>query len=351
MSGSYKILNFADQQEWRHCLQEVQAEDVFFSPEYLKCNEIILKGKAECFVYQKDDIKIIYPYILRQIEGTEYWDITSSYGFGGFIGWPRKSGINEFRKLFNLYCLDKKIVSEFIRFHPFYDNHEFINAENGSVINYQVIVYCPINSSVDYLAENLSKEVWKKVRKAIKNNIEVKKTNSDQHYQNFIDIYYETMTRLRAANFYFFPREFFFELKRMLPESLLLFSAFQEEKVIGGLLVVQGQDYSYNFLSGSKAAYHRLGLNDLVQYKVLEWAGAAGKKAHMLGGGMGGMDSLFQFKAKFSPWRLEYYLGKFIHLPEVYWQLCLQRSKAVNSEMQFSPIDLSWFPAYRNSFE
>lgn len=352
MAGSYKILTFIEREEWRQYLQQIQAEDIFFSPEYLKCNEIILKGKAECFVFQTGNIIILYPYILRKIRDTEYSDITSGYGFGGFIGWPRQSGISEFREVFRSFCIKRKIVSEFIRFHPFFNNHYIIDDESENIIKYQNVVYFPFDSSPDYLDKNLTKEARKKVKKAAKNHIEVKISLADLlDFDRFIEIYYETMTRLQAANFYFFPKTFFYELMKWMPESLCLFLAYRHEEIIGGLLVVHGQNYSYNFLSGSKSAYHNLSLNDLLQYEVLKWAGAAGKKAHMLGGGMGGMDSLFRFKAKFSPWRLEYYLGKFIHLPEVYRQLCLQRSKAVGAETQFSPTDLSWFPAYRNSFE
>lgn len=351
MFESYKILTFADRSEWRDNLREIQADDFYFSPEYLKCNEIILGGEAECFVYQDNNTKIVYPYILRQIEGTEYYDITSGYGFGGFIGWPRRVGIGGFRRSFRKYCLERKIVSEFVRFHPFFDNHfydDYNDSESRNVINYKMVVYCPFDYSGTSLEQYIKREVRKKIKKAMRNGIEIRRTLNDDNYQGLISIYYETMNRLRAASFYFFPREFFYELKRLLAESLMLFTAWWAGEMVGGLLVVYGQDYSYNFLSGSKAAYHRLGLNDLIQYKVLEWAGSAGKKAHMLGGGIKREDSLFRFKAKFSPSRLGYYLGKFIHLPEVYHQLCVQKARGVSSEQQFSSTESGWFPAYRD---
>lgn len=338
-------MSFAEREEWRALLREVQAEDVFFSPEYLKCNEILYNGQAECFVYQGPEALIIYPYIICPIEGTNYFDITSAYGFGGFIGWPRYKELDNFRKLFREYCHKRGIVSEFIRFHPFYGNHQISTDETENVTFLQNVVYSRTDISEDEIKRSINKEAWKKIRKAMRNELKLIHSLDDYYYEEFINIYYETMIRLNAAKFYLFSRDFFVMLKLLNHRSLQLFLASYGDEIIGGLLVVSSEDFSYNFLSGSKTCYNFQGVNDFLQYNALSWAGQTGKKKHMLGGGLKGEDSLFKFKAKFSPLRLSYYIGRYIYLPDAYEKLCNE----YYSSISHSPltVDHNWFPVYR----
>lgn len=339
-------MNFADREEWWALLREVRAEDIFFSPEYLKCNEIVYNGQAECFVYQGTEAVIVYPYILRPIEGTNYFDITSGYGYGGFIGWPRYQELDEFRWLFRDYCRERKIVSEFIRFHPFYENHLVPISEVQALSIHQEVVYSKTNVSEEELHESITREAWKKIRKSLRNNLNIIQSLDDQYYFKFIDIYYETMERLQASKFYFFPVEFFYNLKN-LSNDINLFTVTYENKVVGGLLILIGDKYSYNFLSGSKADFVSLGINDYLQFKVLEWARQTGKEYHLLGGGLKRGDSLFRFKSKYSKLTINYYLGKFIWDSETYNKLVDTRRGKLTGE---SMAEIDWFPAYRVFF-
>ncbi len=347
MAAGFKILTFADREEWREYLSRIRAEDIFFTPEYLKCNEIIMAGEAECFIYHDADTVILYPYILRKIEGTNYKDTTSGYGYGGFIGWPRNEKLREFREAFRKYCVENNIVSEFIRFNPFYNNLYLNQDENGDIVGYQKLVYCKTGAGLANVKANMAKKVWEKIRKAIREGVEVIESKTDPDYSSFVDLYYDTMFRLQASDFYFFPRSFFFKLRELLSEDIRLFLSRRENKVLAGLLVVAGREYSYNFLSASAAVYKSLGLKDFLQYEALNWACAAGKQAHLLGGGLKEEDSLFRFKAKFSPWRETYYLGKVVHLADTYLALCQAAGVQVPEATAVSLTDAAWFPAYR----
>lgn len=345
MPGSYRILTFADQKEWRQCLQEVQADDIFFSPEYLKCNEILYNGQAECFVYQGPKALIVYPYILCPIEGTAYFDITSAYGFGGFVGWPRYEELDNFRNLFRECCQKRNIVTEFIRFHPFYANHYLAGNEVDNIFYYQDVIYSRTDLSLEEFNKSIKKEAWKKIKKAIKRQLVEINSLDDYYFYEFVKIYYMTMNRLNAAGFYFFPEQFFNLMKLLMSKHMDLFLASHNGEIVGGLLIISSKEYSYNFLSGSKLYYNSLGVNDFLQYYALSWVRQEGKKKHMLGGGLKGEDSLFKFKAKFSPFRLNYYIGKIVYLPSAYEMLCNKLS--YDASHIISRNFQGWFPAYR----
>jgi hypothetical protein len=117
--------------------------------------------------------------------------------------------------------------------------------------------------------------------------------------------------------------------------------------VVGGLLVLHGGGFAYNFLSCSRPEYRRLGTNDLLQLRALQWAQAAGMKAYLLGGGLDGEDSLFHFKAKFSSQRKGFFVGERIHLSQVYDDLSRQAIERRNGDPDESAAT-SWFPLYRS---
>jgi serine/alanine adding enzyme len=341
-----KILSLADKDEWHNYLSMIYAEDIYFSPEYLHVNEFIIDGKAECFIYKDSNCVILYPYLRRSINKSIFYDLSSGYGFGGYIGWPRNKGITEFRNAFHQYCIDHNIVSEFIRFHPFFYNHSLTNQENEVIENYQPIVYSDFRQNNFDMKKMINKEVWKKIKRAEKKSIEVSEDDQDITYQEFYRLYSETMKRLQARKFYFFNQDFFQAIRKEMASSSILFTARYQGAMVGGLWILFGKTFSYNFLSCSDANYAHLGINDLLQWKGLEWAYLSGKQKHLLGGGRKGEDSLFRFKAKFSPDRQNYYLGKIIHLSGTYAKLC-ERMNDFDSVEREQLGPMGWFPYYR----
>jgi hypothetical protein len=41
-----RVLHYQDRRDWKNILSDMDASDVFFSPEYLKVNEAIITGKS-----------------------------------------------------------------------------------------------------------------------------------------------------------------------------------------------------------------------------------------------------------------------------------------------------------------
>jgi hypothetical protein len=339
----FRILHKEDKNEWNALLERAGCRDPFFQPEYVALNEIILGGRAECFVYEDSKTLVVYPYLRRPIAGTEFTDVTSAYGYGGYVSRPCEADLAPFHAAFSEYCRGQGIVSEFIRFHPAFANHLL-----GADSRLEVLFHQPV-VAVDYAQNNggfeasVKKEVWKKLRRAQHNGVRVIADDSGRYTGEFIRLYEATMERLHAHAFYYFEHAFFRRLHEALAGQSLLFGAVLGDRLIGGLLVLYGERAGYNFLSCSDSAHNALGTNELLQYTALEWAHERRLQTYLLGGGKAGEDSLFQFKAKFSPQRKEFYTGRRIHLPQVYWELC--RSAGVDLE---APPQGARFPLYRN---
>jgi lipid II:glycine glycyltransferase (peptidoglycan interpeptide bridge formation enzyme) len=106
--------------------------------------------------------------------------------------------------------------------------------------------------------------------------------------------------------------------------------------------------YAYNYLSCSDYNYPTSGTNDILQFKALDWARKRGLRTYLLGGGMGGEDSLFHFKAKFSEQRANFFIGRRIHLPQAYAKLCQEKIERENSRPE-EFFSRHWFPLYRSN--
>ncbi len=243
---------------------------------------------------------------------------------------------------FHRYCMEQGIVSEFIRFHPLYGNYLLDAEENKYVENYQPVVVADFCDQDFNPKEMVNKEAWKKIRRAERNFVEISVDYDEGSYQKFIQLYYQTMERLTALNFYYFSRDFFQAIFKDLAQFSKLFLAWHQGMMVGGLLIIYGESFSYNFLSCSDDSYANLGINDLLQWKALEWSQGQGKKRHLLGGGRKGEDSLFRFKTKFSGQTENYYIGKIVHLPDRYAGLCegtlalgFPKDKELNQDIGF----------------
>lgn len=106
--------------------------DIYFQDGYGKLYEEIEGGIAEIFNYKSPLGEIKHQFIRREIpinlpDEKKYYDLITPYGYGG----PLVSSATENKRVelcrafgveFHKYCMKNNIVSEFVRFHPIYNN-------------------------------------------------------------------------------------------------------------------------------------------------------------------------------------------------------------------------------------
>ena len=161
-----KILDASHRDEWQAVLDEIGADDIYFSPDYVHINELVSDGTAECFVYRKGDAVIAYPYLRRPIDGHDLFDLTSPYGFGGYVKASSQADMADFTAAFRAYCHETRVVSEFIRYHPFFENHRYDAGDSIDVSEHQLVVAADLDQAPPDLPLPVAKDARKKLRRA-----------------------------------------------------------------------------------------------------------------------------------------------------------------------------------------
>jgi len=350
----YEILSYEDveqRQKWQALCQRFDDIDIYYLPEYAYLFELKGDGKAHCFVYYDGpDHIVLYPFLRRNINELpafadlpgDLTDITSSYGYGGYLRNSQQIDMYRFISLFHQYCQENNIISEFVRFHPFLENHAYCEKSVSPQL-WNEIVYFDLNNSEEDIWKAIARTARQGINKAVAANITLSYDPDFEHMDRFCDLYTETMNKVGADNYYFFSQSWFENMVKLLKDHMALFHAIQEGEIIGSMINFHCGDYICIFLAGSNPEKLHLRPNNFLYFKSALWAKAMGFKKYLLGGGLKPNDSLFKFKTLFSPLRAPFYLGKVIHNPEQYQYLC-------NRKLEGSLTDSNpngFFPLYR----
>jgi lipid II:glycine glycyltransferase (peptidoglycan interpeptide bridge formation enzyme) len=166
----------------------------------------------------------------------------------------------------------------------------------------------------------------------------------EANLDTFLQMYFETMDRTGATQYYYFPRDYFVTLKQALAGNvcLCMVRGVDGEPLSGGLFTTCCGIVQYH-LSGTFTSAIQLRPSKLMLDFVRTWAKQAGNRVFHLGGGFGAReDSVFDFKAGFSSMRHPYYTWQFILNDGTYSNLARQRQNSASSTAAGD-----FFPLYR----
>lgn len=167
------------------------------------------------------------------------------------------------------------------------------------------------------------------------------------YLNEFMDIYYETMRRVQAAQAYFWDRTYFERLVAELEANIHFFVCLLENKVMCAGLYSLCNGIVQSHLGGVRNEFLRLAPIKLETDAARLWANEHGAHVLHLGGGVGAQeDSLFYFKAGFSDQRHEFAIWRWVLLPDIYDQLCQEKAQW-NKRNGLKPVSSEYFPAYR----
>lgn len=322
--------------------------DIYFRPEYALLGSLIDGGTPESFAFDSEYGSVVYHFIKRQIPQSIndeiYFDIITPYGYGGPCVNPlspdkRTALVEGFCNAFSEYCLDNNIVSEFVRFHPVYNNAEdFKNHYDVTAIRKTVGTDL---ASEDPVKSEFNKSCRKNIRKALKSGITYRVTRSPESIDGFLDIYYSTMDRDKASEYYYFDKNYFDKLLALFKNDLIYTEAFFDGKIIAASICFVSDDNVHIHLSGTLSEYLYLSPAYILRYAVVEWGKKNSMKRVHHGGGVSNSpgDSLYLFKKQFGiNIDYDFYVGKMIRNRKVYDMLC---------EITGNSSDCEFFPAYR----
>jgi len=350
---SYEILNYRnteDKKKWLSIYHGLKIKDIFYHPDYAHLFEIHGDGEPLLFVYYQSPADIvIYPILKRSINKLEYFsnlsdsifDVSSPYGYGGYLRNNNLINMEIFYKCFHDYCLRSNIVSEFVRFHPIINNITYA-PKSVELVKYNQTVIIELNKSENEILSDMNPTCRNKIRKAIKNNVIIKNDYDFNKLETFIHNYFETMERLGAIDYYYFDVQWFYKLIEILQNNVCLFHAWIDDKIVASSIFIEQKPYIHYFLTGATLESRKIGANNLLIYEVALWAKKRGFLFFHLGGGYHPEDTLYKFKSSFSKEKCDFYIGKKVHMQEYYDHLC-----KIRFEGRTVRNNVIYFPLYR----
>ncbi|MDN4605929.1 GNAT family N-acetyltransferase [Sporosarcina highlanderae] len=318
--------------------------DIYYHPKWVELYAGLDCGKPGYYKLENDYGTIIYPYVKRvvpyTIEETKYYDIITPYGFNGpcimdCSNHTKDLLIKSFEEDFSKYCIENNIVTEYVRFSPWLENHidfqkYYLLSENKKTIAVNLLVDNILTDEISSKRRNL-------IRKAIKSNVSIQFDYTGETIENFYCLYQNTIQKNSISEYYQFD---IFLLKRnfeKLSGNIFIVNAIYEDEIISSSIFLHnGKNLHYHF-SANNYEKTNLNGNSLILYTVAEWGKENNKEFLHLGGASRSTD-LMKFKLSFTKSNgFPFYVGKRIRQKDVYKKL-VQISGSFNSD---------YFPEYR----
>ncbi|WP_246944196.1 lipid II:glycine glycyltransferase FemX [Bacillus pinisoli] len=349
----YYSLSGSNKEEWQRELEGCGLTDIYFQLEYCQLYTSLGDGEPYLFVYEHNGDKIIYPFLKRELatlpfvnDKEKYFDSITPYGYGGPIGTLSETMVKGFRQAFEEYCQKENIITEFIRFHPLVKN-ELYHEEYMDVLNIRDTVYINLEQDEESLLRNFHKNHRRNTRKAIMQGLTtriIQGSDAVDEIPTFLNLYYQTMDKNKASDYYYFPSAYFHRIFTDLPNNSLMVVVYNHEVPIAAAIFLYQEGFLHYHLGGSDKKFLHLGANHLLYYQAALWGINHQFKQLHLGGGYKGDDSLFQYKKRFNPTGLlNFYIGKKVHHEEKYLELI----KSWKNYYRREEYNKEFFPIYR----
>ena len=341
----FNVIGFENKDAWAEITKNCE---VYYQWQYVDAFFRYGDGEPHLAYAKSGSEYIINVFFLRDINKdlkieneNHYYDITTPYGYGGVnYDGDNRELLDFFFEKFEEYCKDKNIISEFIRLCPFTNNFKLYGDEY-EILKISKTVYMKLENP-EQIWNDMEGRCRTSIRKAINNGLVVKSGFSMEMLEEFKAIYFDTMNRDTANNYYFFDDDFFSSIYTNLKDFCKIYTVYLEDKPISSSIILFNGTSAHYHLSGTLSNYMKYGANNLGLYEIALDLCKNGYKTFHLGGGYGGDSSpLLKFKKSFNKnGELDFYIGKRIYNPETYNELCSIMSIETNS---------NYFPAYRTS--
>lgn len=320
--------------------------DIYFEKEYAKLYEKIENGKIEEFILESKNGIIKNLFLKRRIEDEEFFDIITPYGYGGPIIIEtnnKEELLKEYDEQFSKFCNKNNIVSEFIRFHPIYKNA--LDFKNIYEVEYsRKTIGTNLKDFNDPVQEEFSKNAKREIKQALKKDIKVHIIENPDNLDNFKKLYYETMERNGASEYYYFDENYFNEMILKLRDYILLIEIeFESEIIASEIYLIKGKILHAHLL-GSCSKLLELNAGSLIEAMAAKWGKEHEFEYIHHGGGRTSdpEDSLFKYKKKFGKnTEFDFYIGKKIWNKEIYEKLVEKRQLTEKEK------ESNFFPLYR----
>jgi GNAT acetyltransferase-like protein len=346
-----------DDPQWREALGRL-CHDFYHLPEYVRLDAEWNRAQPRAFLARSGDEELFIPYLLRRCDslfsdagvGDKVYDVVSPYGYPGLLlsdaaraspGFARQA-IHRLSETLR----EMGVCSAFFRMHPLLSDglselfpDGFFTAAGATVA---------MDLTVD------DRELWKGIRgghqwtikKCKKLGFVPRMVSLREYMERVMEIYWETMDRVRAKDSYYFGREYFARLGEM-PGQVHCCVVESERQQVAACIFFECGGIVQAHLGGTKSEFLNRSPFHLLLYSAAGWAKSRGNRYLHIGGGVGGSnDRLLQFKRGFSQLLFPFSTLRLITDEGKYRDLTKRRAQAANVPVE----DVSrrdFFPAYR----
>jgi hypothetical protein len=326
--------------QWNLTVRATHGYDFYHLAEYHRLEQ---SGEPLLFVSTCGHETIALPFLLRRIDGTDFNDITSVYGYAGPIAnspAPSTAAIDNFYSDLLRFFDRHRVVSAFARLHPLIGYQETTLQRLGATVAHGQSVCIDLSQPATEQRRQYSHSLKNIVNRLRKKEIfTVEPAQTPEEIDIFAAIYRENMQRVKASPMYFFDNNYFHRLIANIPSTLFL--ARTEDKIVCGSLFTECDGIIQPHLSATCSNFLHLSPLKLVWDEIRIYGVRKGMQFMHLGGGVGSRDdSLFDFKAQFSHNRLTFKTWRYVHNEREYVRLSGKCS--VNGRR-----DTGFFPEYR----
>lgn len=332
-----EIIPLNDTKKWNERIRSMTFYDFYHLAEY---HQLDTSGKPLLFYYKDSRISIAFPFILRNISGTDCNDVTSVYGYPGpvadtldFFSDSIGNFHNELLTFFDSY----RIVSAFSRLHPLFPCQNNLLKGLDGIENSGFTVGIDLSLPESSLYADYSHSLIYDIRKVKKKGVFLKNAETKDEIDCFTDIYRETMKRVDAKPLYFFSDEYFRQFVQTVNSKIKL--AVFRDQIIAGTLYTECNGIVQIHLSGTKTEFLKWSPSKYLWDQIRSESYRNECKFLHLGGGVHSIeDGIFNFKTLFSKRKFEFKTWRHIHNKEQYQQLVQKELKGKDSEISFFPL-------------
>lgn len=330
-----------EQKSWNELLDQFETWDFGHSYEFHALSEQNGEGSPALFVVidEYGQSIMIWPGLLRKIDGTFLSDVTSVYGYSGPVMKNKDRREECLQAVFDK-MREIGVVDVFSRMHPIFwtcfsgQVADFV--ESGSIV---LIDLKRQRTTLESYGSGLRYDI----RKLKQNGVDAEMDDACRHLDDFYAIYTDAMRDLDADDYYFFGKNYLKKLTAMpRSEVLLIFANYKNTKIGAGLFVITNEIMQY-YLGGVVKKFKQLSPLKVILEAAHQRALDKGLRYLVLGGGVGSQqDDLFRFKCRFGQTVVPFYLLKKVIDVETYARLCGVEGR--------EPDTSGFFPTYRAPF-
>lgn len=305
---------------WNNYLNRFEENriDIYFFEEYVKLYEDD-EHTAFCVVCEEKDNILIFPFLRAEIG--EYYDLETAYGYGGPIANTHdKLWISQALNCMAEYLKKEKYICGLVRLHPLLNNYDSMSGPVEVIFDRNTVSVDTALTVEEIWDTQINSKNRNMIRKACKNGLVYSVEHEFASLDEFKKLYFDTMKRLNADDFYFFDDEYFEKYISGLAAKSFLGCVRKDGELICAALFMYNASYGHYHLEGSNHNFRDLGANNLLLWETAKYMHELGVKHFHLGGGYDSSEdnSLYKFKKAFGREINSFYIGKMIFDRESY---------------------------------